>query len=137
MRKALVTAAAASGLAAVAPFGAGAATRHPPPGGAASAGTGSIRRSGRLGRTAAEHRDGKAWKLVASPKPGSPNRNQFLGVTAKPGYAWAVGAYYLVEHWNGETWQQMASPSPASSTHSAPFAVASPSPGNAWAVADS
>jgi hypothetical protein len=52
------------------------------------------------------HWNGKTWAQVPAPSPG--DEPEFLGVTAIPGSAWAVGLDgiddTLIAHWNGTTW---------------------------------
>jgi hypothetical protein len=86
-----------------------------------------------------EHWNGKAWKVQASPQPGSIN-DQLNGVAAiSSTNAWAVGSYQngnpfapyqtLIEHWNGKAWKVQASP------HLGRLSgVAATSARNAWAV---
>ena len=67
--------------------------------------------------TLAEHWNGKAWSVTATPDPG--NGNQFNGVAdISPSNAWAVGVQGtasgtkpLIAHWNGKKWTQVSSPS--------------------------
>jgi hypothetical protein len=78
--------------------------------------------SGGIGpdRTLIEHWNGRAWKQVPSPSPGSfmdeVNTVRRLSATN----IWAVGWYAgsnildrsLILHWNGRTWRQLPSPNP-------------------------
>src|SRR5712691_6983536 len=92
---------------------------------AASAATGSdvwavgdftMTRSGPY-QTLAEHWDGSAWSIVATPSPGL-DSNFLFGVAAlSAGDAWAVGEtaddrtfHTLIEHWDGSTWSIAPSP---------------------------
>ena len=91
-----------------------------------------------------EHWNGKAWKQIASPSPGSFPRLSAVAATSLT-RAWAAGSYEnkstqetLIEHWNGKAWKQVASPSPMASSRggAALFGVAATSTINAWAVGD-
>jgi hypothetical protein len=93
-------------------------------------------------RTLIEHWNGTAWKVQASPSPGTDNNfNDFLtGVAAtSQTNAWAVGRHNdnandrtLIEHWNGTAWSVQASPKPGTSSDLG--GVAALSATNAWAV---
>jgi hypothetical protein len=69
----------------------------------------------------AEHWNGKKWTVVRTPNTG-PNFNSFYGLTAKDGYAWAVGEHLnaayedrtLLEVWNGKRWSIANTPNPGS-----------------------
>jgi Phosphoesterase family len=71
--------------------------------------------------TFAEHWNGKKWTVVRTPNTG-PNFNSFYGLTAKDGYAWAVGEHLnaayedrtLLEVWNGKKWSIADTPNPGS-----------------------
>jgi hypothetical protein len=72
-----------------------------------------------LGRTLAEHWDGKAWSVVATPDPGIGD-NELTKVAAvgsldvwASGYA-SDGSVWrtLVEHWGGSSWSSVSTPSP-------------------------
>jgi hypothetical protein len=80
------------------------------------------------------HWNGKSWKRVRSPSPGS--SVDLNGVAASSSRdVWAVGGVQgktLILHWNGRSWQRVPSPSPASNC--ALMAVAAVSGRNAWAV---
>ncbi len=87
------------------------------------------------------HWNGKAWKKVASPNPGSTTAHNFLfGVAAtSAGNAWAVGSHFdgppqrtLIVHWNGMAWKAVPSPNPG--TFNDLDSVAATSARNAWAV---
>jgi len=68
--------------------------------------------------TLIEHWNGKKWKVVVSPNPGSTG-NELYGVTAiSANNVWAAGyynlndgvAYTLIEHWDGKKWSVVSSP---------------------------
>ena len=92
-----------------------------------------------LTRTLMFHYDGSAWTLVNSPNIGS-KANQFFGVAAASGRAWAVGSYIdetfgfrsLIEAWDGARWSVV--PSPAIGVNDLLFAVSASSATNVWAV---
>ena len=74
--------------------------------------------SGKPQNTLVEHWNGKKWKIVASPNPGTAG-NSLRGVVAINGNnVWAVGSFNntggfgqnLIEHWNGTAWSVVASP---------------------------
>src|SRR5260221_209728 len=91
-------------------------------------------------QTLALHWDGSAWRLVATPDPGS-YANQLNGVaTISSSDVWAVGAASkgslgqvtqqpLIEHWNGTQWSVVTG-----TPHSVLYAVAAVSSGDVWAV---
>lgn len=95
-------------------------------------------------QTLAEHWDGTAWSIVASPDPG--NAGDILdGVAAiSPDDAWAVGAsqdtvtFYqqpMALHWDGAAWTSVTVPSPSGCTgHSYLTAVSAVSAANVWAT---
>ncbi len=77
---------------------------------------------GRTG-TLAEHWDGHAWSVFATPDPGTAG-NSLYGVHAvSPSDVWAVGQQQsttgsdqaLVEHWDGHSWNVTSTPKPAGS----------------------
>lgn len=93
------------------------------------------------GKTLAEHWNGSAWSIVASPSPGS-NFDDLSSVAAiSTKNVWAVGLLVnsssveqtLVEHWNGTAWSVIPSPNVASSS-STLFGVSAISASNIWAV---
>ena len=80
---------------------------------------------GRVGLNAyAEHWNGHAWRVVATPSPRT-SGNDILNGAACPTSAscWAVGLSNggtpalstLVEHWDGRVWRVVSTPSPAGS----------------------
>ena len=80
---------------------------------------------GRAGLNAyAEHWNGRAWRVVATPSPRT-SGNDILNGVACPTSAscWAVGLRNggtpalgtLVEHWDGRAWRVVAAPSPTGS----------------------
>jgi hypothetical protein len=96
--------------------------------------------SGHRLKTLIEHWNGRSWKLVASPSPGS--SNLLISVTATSARnAWAVGNYThgkqttLILHWNGRAWSRVASPSPGAVSGLA--GVAATGRSGVWAVGDS
>src|SRR5215469_2725017 len=106
---------------------------------------GSYTNSNNVSQTLILHWNGSAWKLVPSPDPRGPARDQELTSVASvsPKDAWAVGFYYngsfdqsIILHWNGTTWKQQKSPDPGSQGTFLEGVRAS-SPTNAWAVGSS
>jgi hypothetical protein len=96
-------------------------------------------------RTLAEHWDGTAWSVVATPNPNLNGVNQLTGVKAVPGAAdtvWAVGSYSrpggsfgtlkLIARRSGGAWQTY--PTPAVTAEDFLEAVDATGPNNAWAV---
>jgi hypothetical protein len=90
--------------------------------------------------TLIEHWDGRTWRRVHSPNPGSPiNDNELDGVAATSASdAWAVGSSgpyedskAVIEHWDGSAWKRVLNFSFNSNTLSG---VAATSSANAWAV---
>jgi erythromycin esterase-like protein len=98
-----------------------------------------------------ERWDGRAWKVVTSPRPADSRGSIFTGIAARsPANAWAVGYYYtkpktepavrtLIERWNGRAWTQEPSPNPGGSSDHSPDqsllqAVGIVSPSQAWAA---
>jgi hypothetical protein len=79
-----------------------------------------------------EHWDGRAWRVVAAPNPGSPSRLNDVSPS------WAVGSYNvsgtktLILRRVGNSWAQVTSPSPESSNELQ--GVAQISSGNGWAA---
>ena len=91
-------------------------------------------------RTLVLHWNGKSWKRVASPNPGT-GFAELSGVAAvSPRDVWAVGTYYskhhsqrtLTVHWNGKKWKQV--PSPNRGVASQLLAAAAVGPKSVWAV---
>jgi Phosphoesterase family len=88
----------------------------------------------------AEHWNGKKWTVVRTPNTG-PNFNSFYGLTAKDGYAWAVGEHLnaayedstLLEVWNGKKWSIANTPNPGS-LRDMLFGASALSKSNVWAV---
>ena len=89
-------------------------------------------------RTLIEHWNGRTWKLVASPNPGS--GNDLSSVTASSATsALAVGTYFtgarqktLIVRWNGRAWTPVPSPGPGQASGLA--GVAATSASDIWAV---
>ena len=92
--------------------------------------------AGETSATLIAHWNGKAWKRVPSPNPGSSSR-LLQGVAATSATnAWAVGyagSGTLILHWNGKTWKRVPSPNPGSIENGL-YGVAATSATNAWAV---
>ncbi len=92
------------------------------------------------GKNVILHWNGQAWKLVASPSPGT--SPVLLAVAARSGTdAWATGSFSaaggqktLIVHWDGRAWRQVPSPNPATVNELAGVAAVSAS--NIWAVGD-
>jgi hypothetical protein len=87
------------------------------------------------------HWNGRKWRHVASPSPGSGSELDAVGATSASN-AWAVGYTSsgsidktLVLHWNGRRWTRMASPSTGREAFLT--GVTATSARNAWAVGDS
>ena len=76
---------------------------------------------GASGQTLAEHWNGSAWSVVASPNPPASLAAGLDGVSCRGvSNCFAVGSYAtlhgtktLVEHWNGSHWKHVASPNPS------------------------
>src|SRR5215467_2776206 len=91
-------------------------------------------------RTLIARWNGKTWKQVPSPNPGTA-RNSLSGVAVTSATnAWAVGGYSngsthrtLIVHWNGKVWKQVPSPNSGSGNNEW-SGVAATSAANAWAV---
>lgn len=71
------------------------------------------------------HWDGSAWRVVASPNPGTTANHLYGGISLVPGTnaVWAVGGASnghgyrpLVLRWNGRTWQVSPAPIPTGSS---------------------
>jgi hypothetical protein len=77
---------------------------------------GSYYYNGSPTQTLIEHWNGKKWKIIKSPNPGS--YNDLYGVAAiSEDNVWAVGDYQgssgdlsLIEHWDGHNWSVVANP---------------------------
>jgi hypothetical protein len=88
-----------------------------------------------------EHWNGRAWRIQASPDPGT-HSAELAGVTAlSAASAWAVGlvlgasetqSLTLIEHWNGHRWRTQPSVSPGSENFLA--SVTALSGTQAWAA---
>ena len=91
-------------------------------------------------RTLIEHWNGKTWKVVTSPSPGSVNSLNAV-YAASAANIWAVGGYAtgasashtLIEHWNGKSWKVVKSPDPGAGTN-ALSGVRGTSARDVWAV---
>lgn len=95
-------------------------------------------------RSLAEHWDGTAWAIVASPNPTDPSfPNTFLRsiVAVSSSDVWAVGyaesapmtsAHPVIEHWNGSAWALVAVPTDTSYEYLA--SVSAVASNDVWAV---
>jgi len=90
--------------------------------------------------TLVERWNGTAWKVQASPDPGSVSDLLDAIAAASASRAWAVGTYAnagatrtLIEQWNGTAWKVQASPDVGSGNNFL-VAVTATSGTNAWAV---
>jgi hypothetical protein len=107
------------------------------------------RGNGRIGKTLAEHWNGKRWIVVATPNPSAHGRRYdaiLQAVTIRSASdAWAVGytltgrnmSRTLILHWNGLHWQIVPSPSVRASNrviNNILFAVSADSKNDAWAA---
>lgn len=101
--------------------------------------------------TLTKHWDGRRWRAVPSPSPGSPaepTRSSLDAVAVDaPDDAWAVGqwspiehvppSYPLIEHWNGAKWTLVPVPSSGGRITDLDLAaVAAISPTVAWAIGE-
>lgn len=97
--------------------------------------------------TLAESLNGKTWKVVASPSPGTGNLGSVLNsvTTITSGNVWAVGQFYpssspsseetLVEHWTGSQWKVVTSPnSPFGVSGNGLFSVTAETKNDVWAI---
>jgi hypothetical protein len=94
-------------------------------------------------RALAEHWNGSAWSIVATPNPGSLH-DDLYGVSAiSASDVWAVGAYEIntsgdartfAEHWNGTKWTLLTSTFNPNPFFSLLFAVTAVSSNDVWAV---
>lgn len=99
---------------------------------------------GTASQTLVEHWNGSSWKVVSSPNPGGPARDNFLaGVSAtSSASAWVVGTYAignavrtLVLRCDRRRCKVVASPNPAGrSGDNVLTGVSAASPASAWAV---
>lgn len=95
-------------------------------------------------RTLILHWNGKVWKKVASPTPGSHGCSLDAIAQGSAKQAWAVGTCStgktnqdrtLILHWNGKIWRHVASPNPGgAATDDELTAVVPVGPSGAWAV---
>ncbi len=109
------------------------------------------RGNGKIGKTLAEHWNGKRWSMVATPNPsarGGRHDAILRAVTIRSASdAWAVGylltgrrmlaSRTLIAHWNGRRWRIVPSPSVRASTgvlNNILFAVSADRSNDAWAV---
>jgi hypothetical protein len=91
--------------------------------------------------TLAQHWDGTAWSVVATPNLGTNRANSLLAVAAQPGAAWAVGydigqddfiSHSLIEAWDGSAWSIVDHPQLFETQNL--YGVAAVSPDDVWAV---
>lgn len=107
--------------------------------------------NGKVGKTLAEHWNGKRWSVVATPNPFAQGRRYdaiLQAVTIRSASdAWAVGYWLtgrqmqvsrtLITHWNGRQWRIVASPdvrAPNGVLNNILFAVSADGTNDAWAV---
>jgi hypothetical protein len=98
-----------------------------------------------------ERWDGRAWKVVTSPRPAGSRGSILTGIAGRsPASAWAVGYYWtkpktepavrtLIERWNGRAWTQEPSANPGGSSDHSPDqsllqAVGAVSSSEVWAA---
>jgi hypothetical protein len=95
-----------------------------------------------VAQTLAEHWNGSAWSIVATPNTGAGDNLLESVVAIGPSDAWAVGysrpdnsssRQSLTEHWNGTAWSVVTNPQVASASNSL-FAVAAGASNDVWAV---
>jgi hypothetical protein len=84
-------------------------------------------------QTLIEHWNGKAWKVVPSPSPGTGPSLSSVAATSSTN-VWAVGTtntrtQSLIEHWNGTAWTVQTGPAEGELD-----GVAATSASDAWAV---
>lgn len=109
------------------------------------------RGTGKVGKTLAEHWNGKRWSVVETPNPSAAGRRydailQAVSIRSRTD-AWAVGHWLtgphmlisrtLIEHWNGRRWRIVPSPSVRASNgvlYDILFAVSADRSDDAWAV---
>jgi hypothetical protein len=85
-----------------------------------------------------ERWNGRSWRVVPGPTPGSPDLASVISIGAQN--AWAAGAsgsgdgpeQNALLHWNGRTWKRVAAPSPDPSTSLRALALVSAR--DIWAV---
>lgn len=94
--------------------------------------------------TLAEHWDGTAWSIVATPNQPSIENVLYSVSVASANDVWAVGSYIagnyngdntLIEHWNGSAWSIIPSPHPGSG-NSDLYGVAAVTSSDVWAVGE-
>ncbi len=94
-------------------------------------------------RTLAEHWNGKAWTVVATPNIGPYGSNLSSVVALASNNVWAVGYYQskstldhsLVEHWNGKVWSIVASPKVGIADYDL-HSITAVAPNDIWALGD-
>jgi hypothetical protein len=109
------------------------------------------RGNGKIGRTLAEHWNGKRWSVVATPNPSAHGERSdaiLQAVTVRSASdVWAVGylltgrhmqaSRTLIAHWNGRRWRIVPSPSVRASSgvlNDILFAVSADAKNDAWAA---
>lgn len=109
------------------------------------------RGNGKIGKTLAEHWNGKRWSVVATPNPSASSHRYdaiLQAVTIRSASdAWAVGyrltgrhglvSRTLIMHWNGQRWRIVASPSvraPSDVLNNILFSVSADARNDAWTV---
>ncbi len=104
---------------------------------------GSASSGSALSQTLAEHWDGNAWSIVATPNASNSQENSLSGVACiNASDCWAVGsslvsgfvADTLAEHWNGRAWSIVTTPNPSPDTANQLLGVACVSASDCWAV---
>lgn len=107
--------------------------------------------NGKIGKTLAEHWNGKRWSVVATPNPPAQGRRHdaiLQAVTIRSASdAWAVGYYLtrarmrvsrtLIAHWNGRHWRIVPSPGVRAANgvlNNILFGVSADGKKDAWAV---
>jgi phosphoesterase family protein len=92
--------------------------------------------------TLAEHWNGSAWSVVATPDPGSSGNHLYAVDAVSPSDVWAVGQRLgaqapdqgLVEHWNGKGWAVVNAP--ASTSASVMLDAVTARGGQVWAAGE-
>ena len=89
-------------------------------------------------RTLAEHWNGSAWSIVATPNSGTGNNSLAAVAALSSTHVWAAGTFdsgsnkTLIERWDGASWKIVTSPSPATEAYLAGLATVPSS--TVWAV---
>src|SRR6266516_976071 len=99
-------------------------------------------------KTLAEHWNGTAWSVVATPNPGSNpscagnNGNVLHAVSAvSTSDVWAVGTFWscslfktMALHWNGTVWSVVSTPNPGANNYNELYDVVAVASNDVWAV---